>query len=255
MSPPDLVHTLEAAAFAAWPAAEVRELDGWRLRFTAPGTTRRGNSVWPGAATGPLSLEARIEASVAFYAERGAPPRVQLTPASQPAGLDAALAGRGWEHEAGVSIQTAPAARLARGAEPGLEAAVSETLGDEWFHVAGVRSRFGGVQEAYRGFLARIGPAAGYALVRDGGDPVAAGLAVRDGVWVGLFSMFTLPEHRRRGFGRALVQATGRWAQARGAEHLYLQVERDNPAALALYAGAGFEEVYGYHYRRAPDAG
>lgn len=32
---------------------------------------------------------------------------------------------------------------------------------------------------------------------------------------------------------------------------MYLQVERDNPAALALYRRAGFHEICTYHYRTA----
>ena len=40
-----------------------------------------------------------------------------------------------------------------------------------------------------------------------------------------------------------------RWAEERGAKTAYLQVERDNASALALYAGFGFTAAYGYHYR------
>lgn len=256
LQPPEtdrLVRDLEETAYADWPAAEVRDLDGWRLRFTAPGITRRGNSVWPGAASGPRSLDARIDATLAFYAERGAPARFQLTPVSEPRGLDAALAERGWEEEAAVSIQTAEAAAIREPAVPGVSTEVADVLNEDWFEVAGVHSRFGSAQDAYRGFLARIGPRAGFALARVEGQPAAAGLGVRSQHWVGVFSMFTLPEHRGRGLGRALVAALASWARRHDAAGLYLQVERDNPAALSLYANASFTERYGYHYRRAPN--
>ncbi len=179
---------------------------------------------------------------------------MQLTPVSAPPGLDAALAGRGWELEAGVSIQIASLDGLAEPEAPGVATAVEEEPDADWFHVAGERSRFGEAQDAYRGFLARIGPAAGFALARLGGEPAAAGLGVVRGDWAGVFSMFTLPERRRRGGGRAVLGTLAGWARRRGASRLYLQVERDNPGALALYAGAGFREAYGYHYRRAPQA-
>ena len=247
-----LLRELEEAAFAAWPAAEVQDLDGWRLRFTGPGITRRGTSVWPGTARGSRSLDARIDAALAFYAERGAPARVQLTPVSEPRGLDAALAARGWEEESAVSIQTAKAAAIPASTGPGISAEVSDTLTDDWFEVAGVRSRFGPAQSAYRGFLARIGPRAGFALARIDGHPAAAALGVRTNAWVGIFSMFTVPEYRNKGLGRAVLAALAEWANQQGAPRLYLQVERDNPHALALYANAGFTERYGYHYRRAP---
>ncbi len=251
-APDPLLEELEAIAFEAWPAAEVVDLDGWRLRHTAPGITRRGNSVWPGAARGGLDLERRIQQAVAFYARRGVPPRFQLTPVSRPPGLDAALEARGWEPEAPVSIQLAPAARIPRGASAHVTAGVADRLDADWFQVAGVRSRFGDAQEAFRGFLGRIGARAGFALARRAGEPAAAGLGVRHGDWVGVFSMFTLPEHRGAGLGRAVLGALAAWAADGGSRHLYLQVERDNPAALALYHRAGFTERYGYHYRRAP---
>jgi ribosomal protein S18 acetylase RimI-like enzyme len=49
-----------------------------------------------------------------------------------------------------------------------------------------------------------------------------------------------------------VLAALARWARARGAERLYLQVERENAVALRLYARAGFRERYRYHYRYAP---
>ena len=45
---------------------------------------------------------------------------------------------------------------------------------------------------------------------------------------------------------RALVEH----AASLGAEELYLQVETDNAAAIALYARLGFTTHHDYHYRR-----
>jgi ribosomal protein S18 acetylase RimI-like enzyme len=67
--------------------------------------------------------------------------------------------------------------------------------------------------------------------------------------------MHTLAEFRRRGLGRALLEAAARKAVQAGASTLYLQVERDNPAALSFYQNAGFVERYGYHYRRLDRTG
>jgi len=61
--------------------------------------------------------------------------------------------------------------------------------------------------------------------------------------------MYTLAEARRRGHARTLLAAMAGWALAQGAAHAYLQVERDNPAALTVYRRAGFTTVHGYHYR------
>jgi ribosomal-protein-alanine N-acetyltransferase len=58
---------------------------------------------------------------------------------------------------------------------------------------------------------------------------------------------------RRRGVGRALLDAVIERARQRGVRVLFLEVGVDNPAARSLYAQAGFEEVgrrIGYYTRR-----
>ncbi len=59
--------------------------------------------------------------------------------------------------------------------------------------------------------------------------------------------------HRRRGVGRALMEAAEAWARQVGVRKLELHVFPHNGAALALYEGLGYERE-GYrrdHYRRA----
>lgn len=51
------------------------------------------------------------------------------------------------------------------------------------------------------------------------------------------------PAARRRGLGRALVQAGAKHAQALGAEKMYLEVESGNIVAYTLYHSLGFAEV------------
>jgi N-acetylglutamate synthase len=46
--------------------------------------------------------------------------------------------------------------------------------------------------------------------------------------------------------GRAVLAALAGWA---GTDRMYLQVERDNTAAMRLYERAGFTEICAYHYR------
>jgi ribosomal protein S18 acetylase RimI-like enzyme len=49
------------------------------------------------------------------------------------------------------------------------------------------------------------------------------------------------PAHRRRGVGRALIDAAAHEAKARGARRLTLRVLAPNADARALYAACGFE--------------
>lgn len=247
----DLVE-LEAAAYRAWPAAEVEDLGAWRLRFT-DGVTRRGNSVWTYGASG-APVDACIARAEAFYAERGRRAMFQLGPLTRPDDLDERLAERGYAIDAPVSLQTAAAAAVASVGEGLPTAELCSGPDAEWWALAGAGSRFRDVPDVYRALLARMPGRVGYALVRQHGATVATGLGVAEGRWLGVYSMLTAPDRRGRGLGRALLASLGRFAVSAGATHLYLQVERDNPSALSLYARAGFRELAGYRYRVAPAA-
>ena len=63
------------------------------------------------------------------------------------------------------------------------------------------------------------------------------------------------PSHRRRGIGRALLQAAADWAREAGVTKLELHVFPHNEPALALYEDFGFVKE-GYrrrHYRRGTE--
>ncbi len=249
----DEVALLERLAFEAWPAAEVEALDGWRLRSNR-GVTNRASSVWPCAATGRLSLDARIARVEAFYAERGAGALYQISPAAQPPGLDAALAERGYERRSPVEIRTAETASVAARPVPtAVETEVSDVLSTDWFQLSGHRGRFSGAQvPVYRALLGRVRERPAFALARVGGEPVGVGLGVSQAGWMGIFAMLTLPRHRGRGVGRAILHALATRALQRGDQHLYLQVETANEVARSLYTATGFRPRYPYHYRAAP---
>ena len=60
-------------------------------------------------------------------------------------------------------------------------------------------------------------------------------------------------EHRRRGIGRALLDAAVDWARQEGVRKLELHVFPHNEPAIALYESFGFrrEGLRREHYRRA----
>jgi N-acetylglutamate synthase len=241
----DDVLLLEELAANAWPPRLVQHVGGWRLRFSG-GAGRRANSVWPNAEAGALGLDERIGLAERFYAARGWPARFQLSPAARPAGLDDALAARGYAVEARTEVHVAPLGDvLARtGADAG-GPAVLETPDPEWL------AAWPGGSPLAAELLGRIGPPAAYALLRRDGEPVAVGRAVAERGWLGVFGMATRPEARRTGAATAILGALARWGSAVGADRAYLQVEADNHAALALYAGAGFRLNHRYRYRVA----
>lgn len=240
---------IEEAAFRAWPAEEVVELSGWRLRFTR-GVTRRANSVWPNEWRDEAPLAERVEAVEAFAASRGIAPSFQLTALARPPELDAWLADRGYVVDAPVVVMTRALEGLDEGREsPDVETTVLTTPSADWLYVAVERGRFAKSREPFSGILARIGTRGAFALSRTNEGPVAVGLGVVDGAWLGIFNMMTVSEARRRGAARSILNALGTWGSKHGARFAYLQVERDNAPARSLYASTGFVPAYEYHYR------
>jgi ribosomal-protein-alanine N-acetyltransferase len=68
-----------------------------------------------------------------------------------------------------------------------------------------------------------------------------------------ILTLAVKPEGRRQGWGRRLVEAGAKKAQAAGATRLFLEVAADNVAAIALYERLNFHAVgrrNGY-YKRA----
>jgi ribosomal protein S18 acetylase RimI-like enzyme len=66
--------------------------------------------------------------------------------------------------------------------------------------------------------------------------------------------MLTVPAARRMGAGSSLLRSLALTALEAQMEELYLLVDADNAPARALYARAGFRDLYRYHYRVQPYA-
>jgi N-acetylglutamate synthase len=246
---------LEAIAFRAWPAATVVEHRGMKLRSTG-GQSRRANSAAVHACDAALSLDEAVGVAEAFYDERAQPRRFQIGPTA-PRGLDAALAARGYSVTAPVWAQTALVDALAaagRPSETAITAEVAAQAGDAWVDLEVTRGRYADIATRFVDLVARLAPHAGFATAFADGSAVAACLLVVVEDVVVVSAMRTVPEARRRGAATALLRASAAWATHQSVTRAYLQVERDNAAALPLYAAAGFVSQYGYHYReRAPE--
>jgi ribosomal protein S18 acetylase RimI-like enzyme len=245
------IHDLERLAAAAWPAAEVQALDGWLLRWNE-GVTRRANSVWPNEAGEELTLDQKLAAVEDFYHGRGLPARYQICPAARPADLDALLAQHGYRQDAPTLVQVAPVGVVHEQTRSclGLDVAIGERLTEDWFTTYcladGIPEREQGPR---RGILERIEDGVGFAAARLRTETIAVGLGVSAGGWLGLFCMGTRPEFRRRGAALAVLQTLAEWGGQRGAHDVYLQVMDNNAPARALYARAGLQTLYSYHYR------
>lgn len=247
---PHLVRGLQERAARALPAEHVEHLEGWWLRL-APGCSWWVGTVLPHGDAGPRELARRVGEAERFYARHDLAARFQISPGACPDGLDAFLAARGYRRGARMSLQATPVERVLERVPAGpARVRVEEHPADAWFE--GWHAVHG--HDGERELLGRVERPSAYASVSAGDEVIAVGRAVADDGWAGVFGMATLPRARGRGAAREILAALASWARTRAAEHLYLQVECANDAAVGLYARAGFEEVCGYHYRTAPSA-
>jgi N-acetylglutamate synthase len=240
------IAALEDAAYRAVPAAQVDEVGGWLLRVTPGLPTKRANSVLARDHRSGDSLGSCLDAVERFYAERDLPARFQLCPASQPIGLERVLLDRGYRAGAATAVQTA---ELDRGTAAPHAVTITAEPTEEWWRTWCTALATDAARASHVGALfSRIGQETAFAVAEVDGAPAATGLGVRDGEWLGIYNMATRPQRRHRGAARAVLGALMRWGRQRGATTAYLQVERNNAPALALYERAGFTEAYEYRY-------
>lgn len=242
------VLALEEVGVPGWPAPERRWLGRWLLR-AAEGWTGRANSVLPLGDPG-LPLDEALAEVAGWYAGRGLPARFAI-PAPGRELLDGALDRRGWTAYNPTQVRTADLEVVLRDwPAPAYEVAVEPEPSAEWlglYHYRGgselppvARAVLTGSREP------------GFAVLRDGGRPVAVARGSVDEGWVGVTAVEVAPDRRRQGLGTAVMRGVLGWAADRGATSAYLQVAEDNAGALALYDRLGFARHHGYHYRLAP---
>jgi N-acetylglutamate synthase len=249
-----MVRMLDELAANATAATTVQVVDGWVLRSAARAPYTACNSVLP-IGGDHFGVEGRIGTVEDFYRDRDLPVRFQVSPAALPAGLDEVLERRGYEIEQPTIVLTGETARAVDRSERSDASAV--TVGDDIdeYWVAEYASTFGSDEtereqlRAYGHLLRHIGPSVATAVLPFDETPAAIGLAVQERGWAGVYAMGTRPEARRRGAATAVLHALAQWAEGRGAQRMYLQVEVTNDGARQLYTRAGFETGYRYHYR------
>jgi ribosomal protein S18 acetylase RimI-like enzyme len=256
---PALLAAIEDASLNASAPTEQLWVDGWLLRL-CPGKAKRARSI-NAVAAGRRPLAGKIAQAQALYAAAGLPCYVRLTPFTQPPGLEAQLAAAGFEREDDTRVMVARLDGAAHGSAAAAPLAAGCTVqrsGPEDYAeaVGAVRGSPAGERAAHaRRVRHSPVPYVGQVLRRQAdGTVLAGGQWAREGRYVGLYDVFTAPEHRRQGHAHALCAAMLADAAAAGAQWAYLQVEAGNHAARSIYRRLGFVEAYGYHYRRGPAA-
>ena len=252
--PEALLWRVEDAGINASAPPQQRWVDGWLLRY-CPGKAKRARCV-QAVAAGRLPLDDRLALCRAVFEQARLPMVLRITPFSLPAGLDAALAARGYGalDDTRVMVAARPPAQpeplpadlqLARLAP----AEFAEVVGGLRGSPAGQRAA-----QAQR-LLASPVPYQAWVL-RRWEDPtvLACGQMATEADLVGLYDVFTAPEARGQGLARLLCGQMLAQAVQAGARTAYLQVEADNVPARAIYRRLGFADAYAYHYRTTDPA-
>lgn len=243
MALPD-VEAFERASLRAWPSLEEKWDGGW-VRRAAGGYTKRANSVQCFDPEDGEDADLRVISASSWMVIRGLKPVFRITPLSNP-DLNETLDDAGWQ-----SIDASHLLAMELGGhQPDAEAQCLGVL-DPVFLAA--QQHLSGLSDEVTAKMSKVlaafaVPATGVVLFRDG-QAVASGLmAVADGI-VLTGNVVTDPTRRRQGLGAAMMQSGLAWARGKGATIAALNVQADNAAAKALYAGLGYAHQYDYSYR------
>ena len=257
---PDIA-ALDRAGALTWRGTETEPLGDWLLRAGAGFTGRANSALTAGDPRVPLpEAAARIRR---WYTTRGLTPMASVSyPAGQPERnpVDRFLADQGWtlRDEATVIVMT-QSSTAATPAAAALPVRLDDQPGDDWLALYHFRGQ-PDLPPIARTILTSA-PWQAFASARDGDRTVAIGRVAGTGShgdhsngahWAGLTAIEVDPDYRRRGLAAAVTTALITHAAQRGARRVFLQVEDDNEAALALYRRLGFTTHHGYHYRVAP---
>lgn len=245
---PTLLSRLEDAALNASAPPQQRWVDGWLVRY-CPGKAKRARSI-QAVADGCLSLAERLAACEALFREVGLPLIVRVTPFTQPAGLDAELQRLGYHRQDDTRVMVCTELPSTMpGLPPGLR---FERLPHvDFAEVVGALRDTPADQRAAHAerLIQSPAPYQGWVLRRDSdGLVVACGQSASEADMVGLYDVFTHPQHRGQKLAGALCNALLVKARAQGARVAYLQVDAANAPAITVYQRMGFVDAYGYHY-------
>lgn len=246
----DIVRMLEQHSARCWPATYVDAFCGWEIRRTPDVSSGRVNSV-NAIAPVPGKFDQVLMKARALFEEQDEWPLIRIHPRAGEEPVQR-LKELGLHGQGDTVVKTLTLSDAV--ASPALSCVVTDTMTPDWMIAYGdAHNTEDEERQAIARTLSRVTVRQAFAVLYDGGRPVASGRgAVADG-WVGVFQISTVPEARRRGFGGAIIGSLLTWGREAGARHAYLQVELKNDAARRLYRSFGFEGAYTYSYWWLPD--
>lgn len=233
---------LQERCAADWTPHEVVGLNGWTLRYHF-GLNRRTCSVLA-VAPPEIPWDKQLDDVRAWYHARHAAP---LTLSIEGSDTDASLAARSLPvvlRSAVLVARTSSVIEATSRAE-GIAFDVGSTPPRRFL---ALNTDTASDLEPLSILLAGA-PGSSYAVGSIDGEPLASGRVHARGGWAGLTHLEVDQAARRRGIGSMLVGVLARVAADAGAVDLWLQVDTENAAAIAMYNRLGFVRHHGYLYR------
>lgn len=240
---------IEEYTLNAWPALQTHIHDGWILRF-ADGYTKRSNSInaiYKGYDDND-NIHKKIKHCEEIYSRSNLDVIFKITP-FVPAPLDHQLESQGYTILDHSSVQTLES--LTDIKEPSIrDIEISECLNDKWLELM---SSLSGISESKKVVAKKLLSGSkliqGYFILYDNSIPVACGLGVVEGDYIGLYDIVTDKQYRNQGYGEQLILHILQWAKSIGVTKSYLQVVKNNVAANQCYSKLNYQEKYTYWYR------
>ncbi len=237
---------LEQIALPGW-LAHHEPLGEWTLR-AAGGFTGRGNSCLAVGDPG-LPFPAAAARIVAYAAEHDIPAWAQVITGSRE---ERGLARLGWAPAyVPTDVLVARLGDFLGDTLPDPEAQVSEQLTTSWKR-AYTESRPNEADPRILDMILAGQPPRAFASASSDTGIFAIARGHLNQTWLGLASIWTRADRRRRGWSRKLMVALGHWAARRGARNVYLQVASANADAVRAYEAMGFGPHHRYGYLAAP---
>lgn len=230
------IRALEHAAALAWPGVEQQWVGGWLLR-AGHGVTSRANSAIPLDMSGQIADLAAVRD---WYRERGLPTWLALPERLLPIRTPGIKPAR-------VMVRELPAPNVTPGQPSTPDVTLARQPDAQWLQIyerAVPVDVLTAVVDGQLTFATVPGCAVGRGAVTTAPDGSA---------WLGISSVRVSPAHRGQGHARVVCAALSSWGAEAGARRAYVQVEVDNPVAIALYTSLGFRLHHQTRYVAADD--